>query len=274
MAIESVTSKIQGQQILEQGVDLQLQDVKTGKSETPILGGESVKVVDGSKTDLEKLVAMLKNETDDTKMSVTQRRISVLTTVLDSMKDRITQAERESLIKIEELNGEKSEAETALAGLLSDKTSTQGRIDALDVMIAELENAVERAVQEGADHREQVEKLKAQRAKEQEKLDRIDTAIASANAKIAGIDVKIAECTTAIAQTTLNEVANALRTAARDTRLSSSTAENTDERNADRVEKARKEAETDIGNVIRESLDKIDSQIRAVLDEAQMKVEG
>ena len=274
MAIESVTSKIQGQQILEQGVDLQLQDVKTGKSETPILGGESVKVVDGSKTDLEKLVAMLKNETDDTKMSVTQRRISVLTTVLDSMKDRITQAERESLIKIEELNGEKSEAETALAGLLSDKTSTQGRIDALDVMIAELENAVERAVQEGADHREQVEKLKAQRAKEQEKLDRIDTAIASANAKIAGIDVKIAECTKAIAQTTLNEVANALRTAARDTRLSSSTAENTDERNADRVEKARKEAETDIGNVIRESLDKIDSQIRAVLDEAQMKVEG
>ena len=274
MAIESVTSKIQGQQILEQGVDLQLQDVKTGKSETPILGGESVKVVDGSKTDLEKLVAMLKNETDDTKMSVTQRRISVLTTVLDSMKDRITQAERESLIKIEELNGEKSEAETALAGLLSDKTSTQGRIDALDVMIAELENAVERAVQEGADHREQVEKLKAQRAKEQEKLDRIDTAIASANAKIAGIDVKIAECTTAIAQTTLNEVANALRTAARDTRLSSSTEENTDERNADRVEKARKEAETDIGNVIRESLDKIDSQIRAVLDEAQMKVEG
>ena len=239
-----------------------------------VLGGENVKVTSGAMSDLEKLVATLKNETDDTKMSVTQRRISVLTTVLDSMKDRITQAERESLIKIEGLNGEKAEAETALAGLLNDKTSTKGRIDALDMKIAELENAVERAVQEGADHREQVEKLKALRAKEQEKLDRIDTAIASANAKIAGIDVKIAECTKAIAQTTLNEVANALRTAARDTRLSSSTAEGTDERNADRVEKDRKEAETDIGNVIRESLDKIDSQIRAVLDEAQMKVEG
>jgi hypothetical protein len=52
------------------------------------------------------------------------------------------------------------------------------------------------------------------------------------------------------------------------------TTENAAERNADRVEKDRKEAETDIGNVIRESLDKIDSQIRAVLDEAQMKVEG
>ena len=239
-----------------------------------VLGGENVKVTSGAMSDLEKLVATLKNETDDTKMSVTQRRISVLTTVLDSMKDRITQAERESLIKIEELNGEKSGVETELAGLLNDKTATKGRIDALDVKIAELERAVERAVQEGADHRESVEKLKEQSEREQAKLDRIDTAIASANAKIAGIDVKIAECTKAIAQTTLNEVANALRTAARDTRSSSLTTENAAERNADRVEKDRKEAETDIGNVIRESLDQIDSQIRAVLDEAQMKVEG
>ena len=232
------------------------QGTAQGKKLGAVLGGENVKVTSGAMSDLEKLVATLKNETDDTKMSVTQRRISVLTTVLDSMKDRITQAERESLIKIEELNGEKSGVETELAGLLNDKTATKGRIDALDVKIAELERAVERAVQEGADHRESVEKLKEQREREQAKLDRIDTAIASANAKIAGI------------------VANALRTAARDTRSSSLTTENAAERNADRVEKDRKEAETDIGNVIRESLDKIDSQIRAVLDEAQMKVEG
>ena len=239
-----------------------------------VLGGENVKVTSGAMSDLEKLVARLKNETDDTKMSVTQRRISVLTTVLDSMKDRITQAERESLIKIEELNCEKSGVATELAGLQRDKTSTEGRIAELDVKIAELESAIERAVQEGEDHREQVAKLKEQRAQEQEKLDRIDTAIESANAKIAGIDVKIAECTKTIAQTTLNEVANALRTAARDTSSSSSATENTDESNADRVKRDKKEVETDIGNVIRESLDKIDSQIRAVLDEAQMKVEG
>ena len=51
-----------------------------------VLGGENVKVTSVAMSDLEKLVATLKNETDDTKMSVTQRRISVLTTVLDSMK--------------------------------------------------------------------------------------------------------------------------------------------------------------------------------------------
>ena len=272
MAIELDTSRIATQTTATatQNDAPATQEAKT----TPILGGKNVTVVSGAMTDLEKLVATLKNETGDTKMSVTQRRISVLTTVLDSMKDRITQAERESLIKIEELNGEKSEFETKLADLLNDKTSTKGRIAELDVKIAELESAVERAVQEGADHREGVEKLKEQREREQAKLDRIDTAIASANSKIAGIDVKIAECTKTIAQTTLNEVANALRAAARDTRSSSLTTESTAERNADRVEKEKKEEATDIGNVIRESLDKIDSQIRAVLDEAQMKVEG
>ena len=239
-----------------------------------VLGGENVRVTSGAMSDLEKLVAMLKNETDDTRMSVTQRRISVLTTVLDSMKDRITQAERESLIRIEELNGEKSGFETELAGLLNDKAAAEGRIAELDLMIDSLGKQIEQAVQDGEDHRKRVEKLKAQRTEEQEKLDQINTAIESANAKIAGIDVKIAECTKTIAQTTLNEVANALRTAARDTRSSSSTEDVSSESNADRVEKARKEVETDIGNIIRESLDKIDSQIRAVLDEAQMKVEG
>ena len=236
-----------------------------------VLGGENVKVTSGAMTDLEKLVAQLKSENEDAKLSVSQRRISILQTVLDSMRDRITQAERESLVKIEELNGEKAGAETELAGLQRDKASTEGRIAELDMKIAELEKAVARAVQDGEDHREQVEKLKAQRAEEREKLDRIDTAIESANAKIAGIDVKIAECTNTIAATTLNEVASALRAAARDAGSSPSAEETGDERNADRVERDRKEEAADIGNVIRESLDKIEGQIRALLDEAQMK---
>ena len=82
MAIESVTSKIQGQQILEQGIDLQSSDVKTSKPETPILGGVSVRVVDGSTTDLEKLVAMLKNENEATRQSVAERRTTIRSTVL------------------------------------------------------------------------------------------------------------------------------------------------------------------------------------------------
>ena len=50
-----------------------------------VLGGENVTVTSGMMTDLEKLVAQLKNENEDTRMSVSQRRISILQTVLNSM---------------------------------------------------------------------------------------------------------------------------------------------------------------------------------------------
>ena len=234
---------------------------------TPVLGGENVKVTSGTMSDLEKLVARLKAETDDTKMSLAQQRISILATVLDSMADRISESERNSLLEIEKLNLQKSAAENKLAGYLSEKTASEGRITALDLQISALEQAIERAVQDGVDHREQVAKLKAQRADEQAKLDKINDAISSANAKISGIDVKIAECSQAIAKTTLNEVANALRIAA------SGDAEpptEVRESNEDRVEKDKKEAATNIGNIISDALDKIDDQIRKVLDENQV----
>ena len=245
-----------------------------GKKDAPILNGKSLTVTNGAMSDIEKLVARLKAETDDTKMSVTQQRISVLQTVLNTMSDRITEKEKATLIEIEALNGEKSEAEVELSSLMADKVATEGRIAELDVMIEALEKQIDQAVQDGEDHRKQVEKLKKQRAEDQGRLDQINTAISSANSKISGIDVKIAKLTQTIAQTTLNEVANALRIAASDKPSPSSTTESSDMSNAERVKEEKREAETNIGNVIRESLDKIDDQMRDTLDEAQMKVKG
>ena len=238
------------------------------KKTTPVLGGKSLEVSSGAMTDLEALVARLKDETDNTKMSVAQRRISILSTVLDSMKDRVTQAERDSLIKIEELNGQKAEAEAELADFKSQKTASEGRIAELDMMIDMLEKQVEQAVQDGKDHREQVEKLKRQRAEEQAKLDRIDASIASVSAKIAGIDAKIAECSKAIASTTLSEVSRALREAS--AVESSSTAVDRPDSEEKRSKEEQKAAATDIGNVIREALDRIDEQIARALDEANV----
>ena len=126
---------------------------------------------------------------------------------------------------------------------------------------------MKQAVEDGKDHNKQVEELERQRAEEQAELDRLNGLIASTNAKISGLDVKIAECTKTIAQTTLNEVANALRIAA-----SGDAEPPTEEResNEDRVEKDKKEAATNIGNIISDALDKIDDQIRKVLDENQV----
>ena len=268
MAIELDTTRVAAQTVATANRNNApaTQETKTA----PLLGGENVEVSSGAKTDLEKLVAQLKLETDDTKMNVAQQRISVLNTVLDSMSDRITEKEKATLVEIEELNGEKSEAESELSGLESDKTSSEGRIAELDLLIESLEKQIEQAVEDGEDHREQVEELKEQREEEQEKLDSINNAIESANARIAGIDSSIAELSKTIAQTTLNEVANALRIAANEKTSSSSSADNSSEMsNADRVKEDKKEAATDIGNVIRESLDKIDEQMRRTLEESQ-----
>lgn len=247
------------------------QSAQKAKQQQPILGGESLTVSSGAMTDLEKLVAMLKNETDEVSLDVTQRRISILQTVLNSMSDRISESEKDNLLKIGELSGQKTSAQAVLAGYESEKAATEGRIAELDVKIAQLEKEIEQAVQDGEDHRKQVEKLKKQRTEEQEKIDRLETSIASVSSKISGIDVKISECTMAIAQTTLNEVANALRIAANsDTATSTSVNEVSDESNADRVKEEKKEVATDIANVIKESLDKIDDQISKALDEANV----
>ena len=273
MAIELNTSKVAAQVAGETRL-AEGQVAAEGAKLGPILGGESVKVTSGAMSDLEKLVARLKNETDDTKMSVTQRRIAVLQTVLDSMSDRITEQERASLVEIEKLNGDKADMVAQLAGLEADKAATEGRIAELDVKIAELEKAIERAVQDGEDHREQVAKLKEERAREQAKLDQVNTAIESANSRIAGIDIKIAECTKAIAQTTLNEVANALRIAEDSSLSQSSTKEVSKESDAERKKAEEKAAATDIGNVIRDALDKIDSQILQAIAESHELVKA
>ena len=273
MAIELNTQKlattVAGDTRLNEG-----QDVAEGAKLGPILDGASLKVTSGAMSDLEKLVAQLKNETDDTKMSVTQRRIAVLQTVLDSMSDRITEQEKAGLIEIEKLNGEKAAEASKLAGLEADKVATEGRIAELDVKIAELEKAIQRAVQDGEDHREQVAKLKEERAREQKKLDQVNTAIESANSKIAGIDVKIAECTKAIAQTTLNEVANALRIAESDSLSKTPTTDVAKESDAERRKAEEKAEAADIGNVIRDALDKLDAQILQAIAEAQELVKA
>ena len=241
-----------------------------GAKETPILSGESLKVTNGATTDLEKLVAQLKNESETTRQNVNQRRVALLQTVLDSMADRISEAEKKNLLEIETLNGEKGDLEKELSGLKGDKTSTEGRIAALDIEIAALERQIQQAVEDGADHRERVAQLKEQRAREQAKLDRIDGAISSVTAKIADIDVKIAKCTEAIASATLSEVSAALRAAAGEEKPEAEKPES----EADRRKAVEKELATDIGRLISDSLDKIDEQIMRKIDETRELVKA
>ena len=235
-----------------------------------VLGGENVKVTSGVMSDLEKLVARLKNESENAKMSVSQRRLSILQTVLNSMAGRISDTQRDNILEIENFNTEKLNLEQKLSGLNSDKVAAQGRIALLDAQIEALEKQIEQAVEDGADHRERVAKLKERRAEEQGKLDQIEGAIKSASSKVADIDGKIAKCTEAIGAATLNEVSTALRAAAGEVNTEVERPESDAERR-----KAEEKAESiDIAKRISEALDKIDDQIRQTLDEAQELVKA
>ena len=235
-----------------------------------VLGGENVKVTSGAMTDLEKLVAQLKNENENTKMSVSQRRISILQTVLDSMAGHISDTQRANILEIESLNMGKAELEGDLKRYNAEKTSTEGRIAVLAEQIKALENQIEQAVEDGAAHRELVAKLKEERAREFAELDRIESAITSATSKIAGIDRKISTCTAAIGAVTLNEVTAVLRMAAGEV----DTEVERPESEAERKKAEEKAAATDIAKHISEALDKIDDQIRKTLDEAQELVKA
>ena len=266
MAIEFNTNKVAtAAEMLSAAQDNTLASKQEAKL-APLLGGESLTVTSGAMTDLEKLVARLKNESENTRQSVAQRRISILQTVLDSMADRISEVERKNLVEIEEYNMEKSGLKNDIAGYEKDMTNVASRISVLDMKIKELENAVDQAVKDGESHRKQVEVLKAQREKEQAKLDKLEGAIDSANAKISAIDVKIANCTKAIATTTLNEVASAMHAAAD---IATPEAERP-ESEAERAKTEAKAEANDISNIIHDAIDKIDGQIRKALDEAQV----
>lgn len=271
MALDLNVNKLGGKStVVDTTVASENFDIKQDKASGPILKGESVTITSGAMSDLEKLVARLKNETSDTRQSVAQRRISIMQTVIDSRNIQVTESQMASLVNIEELGSEKAELQRELAEITVQKNDAQGRITLLDMQIEALEKQIAQAVEDGEDHRQKVAELKEQRSREQAKLDRLEGVIASISAKIAGIDVKVSECTSTIGATTLAEVSKALRDAAGAASASAEKAES----NADRVEAEKKALANDVALALSESLDEIDAQIAKVIDEAQMKVEG
>ena len=134
-----------------------------------------------------------------------------------------------------------------------------------------LDDQIAQAVKDGEEHREKVAELKRQRAEQQEKLDAVKESVKSVSSKIAGIDAAIEKCTQAIAASTLNEVYAALRAATvGEDELSAEAIET----QADRARAEAKGAANDVAMHLSAALDRLDGQIRAALDEAQMKVEG
>ena len=261
MAIQVNSPNVENRGVVSAGQDFQPSTLPSA-AVSPILGGASVKVSSGAATDLEKLVARLKGENEEVRQSVAQRRVAILMTVLSSMADRVTESQKNNLVKVEVLNGELSDTEKLIAGMNDEKTAAKLRSAELQAKIDALENAVKNAVEEGKEHNRQVEELKEQKAREDETIRQLTNAIASAQAKIASLKGQVSACVDAIGAATMSEVAAAVKAAAGGIpppEEAESQAE---------IDKKEKKAEANApANVIREALDRLDADIRKTIEE-------
>ena len=63
---------------------------QASKQVPPLLGGENVTVTSGATSNLEKLVAQLKNENENARADLVRMRLSAITTALDMANVRLT----------------------------------------------------------------------------------------------------------------------------------------------------------------------------------------
>ena len=165
------------------------------KQVAPLLGGENVKITSGAMSDLEKLVARLKTESEDARNSVTQLRFSAVMSALDAANVRLTDGQAEAFAAIAEQERIKASLETELSTICSNYgiSSKDSASVVMDMVISSLEQAVERAVQEGKDHNETVAKTKEKLEIEQAKLDRLENAEKKDEAAIAAAKEAVSE---------------------------------------------------------------------------------
>lgn len=246
-------------------------------AQTPILAGKSL-TVSNALSDIEKLVAKIETESADARESVAKMRINAVLTLLEGMNVNLTAEQAEAFAQILELGEQSNVLEGELAELYTKYGITDSTLSSviMDAKIKSLERAVERAVQEGKDHLENVEKAKELRESDQESEKvtelkaQLETAkadkarIADLESKISSISAQIDEATAAIGEKALANIAAALEAKA-----------NTDDvtfdekpKSAAELEKdALKEVQTNPLKAIREALERQDEVVLDTIGE-------
>ena len=246
-------------------------------AQTPVLAGKNL-TVSNALSDIEKLVAKIETESADARESVAKMRINAVLTHLEGMNVNLTAEQAEAFAQILELGEQSNVLEGELAELYTKYGITDSTLSSviMDAKIKSLERAVERAVQEGKDHLENVEKAKELRESDQESEKvtelkaQLETAkadkarIADLESKISSISAQIDEATAAIGEKALANIAAALEAKA-----------NTDDvtfdekpKSAAELEKdALKEVQTNPLKAIREALERQDEVVLDTIGE-------
>ncbi len=261
----------------------------------PVLPQPSVRVsVSGS--ELDKLVAKVKGESDDVRLEVARRRIGTMLSLLSSLHLEQSTLQSANFARLGELREELDGLDETLRDAQSDLVEADARATELELATAALEKAVENAVKDGAEHRKLVEELKRTRKEDDEELlaaeealaaaeaaeaaarenlgraqENLDAAkercdsirgdIADAEARIASARNDVSECVAALGDKTIAALASAIRANPPDA------APDVRETTADREKEEAKEAANDPLRAVREALDRMDEDIRRAVDE-------
>ena len=149
------------------------QESKTNASQevSPLLDGPSVTVSHAPASDLEKLVARLKDENDERKVAMTKQRLA---SVLEAYTARFGTLSAQQTANLEGIaaNNDAIDAKTAeLEKVQAEMAAAKGKSTVMQAQIESLERAVAQAVEDGKIHRENVAKLKEQIAADAENED-------------------------------------------------------------------------------------------------------
>ena len=218
-----------------------------------LLGGSSVMVTDASMTDLEALVARLKNENERTRFSMTLMSLVAVSQSLDeSQKQRLEQGlalseKLEELQKsLDKYSGEEAEAKAAMLLL-------QAKID-------QLQKQIEQAVKDGKEHNKLVEEQNQAReelAAKEKIVAETQGQIAETKNAISSVKGQISALVSSIGENTLKAIAKDIAALAKPEDA---------ERPAETEKTEAKEALNDPLNAIRESLERIERDLTEAIE--------
>ena len=177
------------------------------KQAASIMGGPSLTVTTAPSGDLEKLVAKLRSESQNT-------RLSLVLSSLTTLNETLTEVQKTNLAKLDALDQQLADLNKELGSLTESLTAEEAKSAVMDAKIKSLEKAVERAVQEGKEHNEAVQKAKETRDRDQAKLDALKSAATKDEAAIKAAEANLAASQKALADAVAVQRGDAAKIAA------------------------------------------------------------
>lgn len=254
MAIELDTSRVAKQSATTIAADSAADGAASAQKMSALLGGKSLTVTDGSFTDLEALVARLKNDQEKAK-------VSVLLSSLNSIGDSLTEVQKKQIEEGLALSEKLSGLEKDLSGLNAAVESASAESLVLQAQIDALQKQIDLAVEEGKDHNELVAKQKELKGELDAKKQAVDDAKAKINETknaISAVNAKIDALVESVGE-------NALKTIAQE--FAHALEPEKPETNAESEKKERKAEETNIFNSIRDSLGRFEDMLQETIEE-------